>query len=686
MVTNVLSGETISLGEGKGDNWLPTWSSDGRYIAFLSDRDGSRQAKLWVWEMQTHKLRKISDVSIRTSEIQWASNSQILTTTWSGATGPDDDSACKETAGRDPSGSADRTESPTVVIYGSDQEHHGNEQGSGADPWNLDTDIRDIALLDIADGKMRVLSRRFRICTFLLSPDRSQVAFTSEKNFEKPGSQQIRFDLGVITLATGEIRIVASNVRLDVAGRSFTWSADSSQLVFQAGGPLEQTGDCYLVTAKGGEVRNLTSLPQQRDASPGYRFPPVWDQRRQQIYFLRDGILWKASTQRGGGSELARIAERHILRIIAQQHSLSNGTNSIIVLTDDRTRKQNGFYKIDPATGKSTVLLERGERYWASNEEGFQGISSNAEQLVYPAQDARHPLDLWVTDVNFAHPRRLTHINPDIDDYRLGEARLVHWRSLDGDKLSGALLLPPHYEPDQKYPLIVLVYGGSSGSDDVNQFGFTGLGQPYNMQLFATRGYAVLAPDAPQHGATPMLDLAKTILPGVDKIVEMGIADPDRIGVMGHSYGGYSVLSLLVQTTRFKTAMVSDGFGDLVGAYGEMDSQGSAYQTSTASQGLMGGTPWEYRDKYIENSPMFYLDRIKTPVLIVHGGADTVVAPFLADEVFVALRRLGVPVVYAKYAGENHYPYIWSRRNQLDLCNRMISWFDRLLGGDVQRN
>jgi dipeptidyl aminopeptidase/acylaminoacyl peptidase len=113
-----------------------------------------------------------------------------------------------------------------------------------------------------------------------------------------------------------------------------------------------------------------------------------------------------------------------------------------------------------------------------------------------------------------------------------------------------------------------------------------------------------------------------------------------------------------------------------------MDREGSAYGIAIAEggQNRMGGDPWEYRDRYIENSPALYFDRVETPVLVVHGGNDTEVAPFLADEVFVTLRRLGKQVVYAKYIGEDHSPDTWSAENQLDLGNRVVDWFNRFLG------
>ena len=172
-----------------------------------------------------------------------------------------------------------------------------------------------------------------------------------------------------------------------------------------------------------------------------------------------------------------------------------------------------------------------------------------------------------------------------------------------------------------------------------------------------------------------MRDLAKTVLPGVNKAIDLGIADPERLGIMGASYGGYSTLALITQTTRFKAAVMHAGFGNLISDYGEMMRDGSARSITLAENGQtrMGGTPWQYRDRFIENSPVFYLDRVQTPLLITHGSKDNAVPPFLGDEIFVGLRRLGKEVTYAKYEGEDHtltnYP------NQVDYLNRVFSWF-----------
>jgi len=197
--------------------------------------------------------------------------------------------------------------------------------------------------------------------------------------------------------------------------------------------------------------------------------------------------------------------------------------------------------------------------------------------------------------------------------------------------------------------------------------------------VLATRGYAVLYPDTPIHPGTIMQDISKTVLPGVNKLIELGIADPDRLGVTGQSLGGYGTLSLIVQTNRFKAALMDAGLGNLTSSYGEMGKDGSSYAIGIWENNsrIQLGTPWTSRDRYIENSPVFYLDRVETPLLITHGSEDFAVAPFLAEEIFVDLRRLGKTVVYVKYEGEGHG--LENYQNQLDFIERMINWFDKYL-------
>jgi dipeptidyl aminopeptidase/acylaminoacyl peptidase len=549
-----------------------------------------------------------------------------------------------------------------------------------SDPWSLDGKLRELILIDIPSGKATTIVHGKRIAAYALSPDGSRIVYTLPKRFERPGSQQILFDLGVVTIAADHVRLVASNIRLGFDGASFSWSPDSLRLAFQAGGVEERTYDCFVVSLEDGSLRNVSMLAAMRKPSYYKGTRPLWGTNGKSVYFLREGVLWQASKGQAGAHKAGRVRGQEIVRLIPKAANLLwtlDGDRSTIVVTHDRFGKQDGFYKIDLGSGETTKLLERGQCYTCTNVSEQFVVARDGQQVAFFAQDARQDSALWVSAPGFESPRRLTHLNPQFDQYELGSARPINWLSTDGARLYGALLLPAGYQKGKRYPLILWVYGGELLSDDCDHFGLVGPG-PFNMQLLATRGYAVLLPDAPQHLGTPMIDLAKTVLPGVNKVIEMGIADQDRLGIMGQSYGGYSTLSLIVQTDRFRAAVESDGYADLVGYYGEMDRSGAAFGTSIAEggQGLIGGQPWQLPSRYFENSPIYYLDRVQTPLLIMHGTEDTTVAPFLGDQVFVGLRRLGKEVEYAKYDGEGHSPPYWSYKNQVDFCNRMMNWFE----------
>jgi dipeptidyl aminopeptidase/acylaminoacyl peptidase len=546
---------------------------------------------------------------------------------------------------------------------------------------NLNLRLRDLAAIDVVTGNARILVRDKRIGTFLLSPDGSRLAYTVPKCFEKPSSQQILFDLRILALATAEDRLAASNVRLNYDGSQFNWSPESLHLVYRTYGPEERINDCFLVSADREGSQNLTNLPPRKmGVEP---VAPLWSPDATAVYFIRDGSLCSASIGEPRSAEVASVPGRKITQVVARIPNLlwsTDGGLSTVVVTHDEAQKQDGFYKIDIRSGTSAKLAENGKCYTCMNvnDGGFNGVAQ--DEIVYFSEDVQHEANLWTSDPSFRTPRQLTHLNPQFDKYRMGEPRLISWLNNDGVTLHGALLLPAGFREGIRYPLLVWVYGGESLSNHFNQFGFEGSGT-FNMQLFATRGYAVLFPDAPLHLGTPIADLGKAVLPGVNKAIEIGIADPERLGLMGHSFGGYSTLALLVQTRRFKAAVEADGMGDLFGLYGEMSKSGTAYGASVLEHGqvLMGGTPWEFRDRYAENSPIFYLDRIETPLLLVHASEDLAVAPFLGDEVFVGLRRLGKRAVYAKYSGEDHSPLQWSYANQLDFCNRVLAWFDKYL-------
>ena len=684
-IAETKSGRSINLTEGKGSSWNPVWSPDGNYLAFYSDRGGF--AGLWVWDKPTRNLRQVSTAIVRTfngfETVGWTPDSKrVLTKVLP------ENMTIKQAndlfiTPLESRKDLPKEEGSSVVVYSS--------SGSSGEKTQIPAShsdlivrgrtglyLSDVALIDVISGEVKRLARAVKAVECRVSPEGNNIACTIAKG-ARVNTQQFLFDLMVVSLTTLRAHVVAENVAQPFA--LLNWSPDGKSLGYVTTGAstyggTNSKGDYYIVPIEGAKPRNLTA-GSNVDFS-AFTATPLWDAKGESIYALGAGTVWKISLKVGTVSELAKIPNRQILDIITPSKSSrfwSPDDQSLYVITRDDMKKQQGIFKVDLMTGESTKLLEENREYVKSTAFSMD-VTADATKIVYITEDSQNGKDIWTADVDFRNPKRVTTINPEIDRYLMGNTQLVEWRSSDGEQLHGSLLLPADYERGKKYPMIVLLYAGDYLSNGLNHFGGSFSGEEiWNMQLLATRGYAVLFPDVPMRHGSRMEDVAKAVMTGVDKVVEMGIADNDRVGVMGHSYGGYSALSLIVQTTRFKAAVSSGGIANLLSHYTQMsDGTSIAIGWAEKGQGGMGGTPWEFREKYIENSPFFYLDRVQTPLLILHGEED---GAYRADEVFVSLRRLGKEVVYAKYKGESHN--LKGYANQIDFSNRMISWFDKWL-------
>lgn len=679
-VVSLATGTSTVVTKGVGAGWSPSWSPNGAYLAFLSS-GGEEQAHLWTWEVATNQAKKASDIAIRGIQMQWMEDSRrVLLTVLPKERDP------SEYAPEPPEGGDAKlrgSEDSTVRVYRAHAVSNPKETPSPADPWNLDRSLRDLAIVNIVNGQVQIVAHGNRIATFRLAPDHSHVAFTIPKRFAMPGSQQILFDLVAVDLERKATRVVASDLRLDYDGGQFAWSPDSRLLSFRSAETEEQRRDYFVADLAKELIRNVSSLPAAKTSARPRGVIPLWD-RQAHLYFVYDGALWRASATGTKAAEVARIPHRQVTHLIQDSAGLlwnPEGGNSTVLMTHDDSEEQDGLYKVALDTGTTKSLVEGHECYTCENvsEEQLTTVLPGDAAVAYFAQDGAHPGDLWSLDIPSQKTRKLTRLNPQLEQYASSSPQMIRWLSDDGEELRGALLPPADYKTGTRYPLVVYVYGGSRLSEDINRFGLAD-GGPFNMQLLASRGFAVLLPDSPLHLGTPMADIAKTILPGINKAVEIGLADPSRIGVMGVSNGGYTTLALITQTKRFRAAIEVSGTSDLIGHYGQMDQSGTSFGTSLErGYDALGGSPWEYRDRYVENSPFFYLDRVETPLLIVHGSSDPIVSAFLGDQIFVALRRLGKEVEFARYDGEEHSAPNWRYTNQVDLTTRMLQWLDRFL-------
>ena len=645
LISNTKTGQTINISSGQGANWGPSWSPDGKSLGFYSDRSG--KAHVWIWERSTGKLRALTTAVVHArswlEKIFWTPDSRQVLTKITGNTQTFD---CFDgTTKREPFDPAARS------IYES-------ESSAVKLPSSMDSFLGDLAILDSHTGGVRRIVKQEKIVVYSLSPSGDRIVYASPTQVRPDNQLLYTYNLSVVSLSSGQIERV-KDFSPGVPSLPASWSPDGQTITYIS------DGECFLWSP--GEQ------PRKVSASARVRFiqTPLWDKHGRTMYVLGDNKIWRIPTTEAKATAITATWNRQIRSIVSRhdgQQIWSPDGASIYVNTSNSVTKQEGFYRVDTRTGDFSKLLEAD----ISISPMLRGVSNDDELMIYASENARQELNLWVTNREFTGVRQLTHINPDLERYPAGDARLIDYSTPDGKKLKATLLLPANYQSNRRYPLVVWVYGGSMLSANVNRYGGSG-NEHYNLHLFSSRGYAVLLPDTPLTVGTPMQDLAKTVLPAVDKTIEMGIADPDRLGVMGASYGGYSTLALIVQTERFKAAVMDVGFGSLTSMYGALLKNGNALGTSWAEegQGRMGGPPWQFPERYVQNSPAFFLNKIETPLLISQGGMD--VSPFQADEIFVGLRRLGKKVVYVRYEYEGHG--VEHPSNRIDYWNRILEWF-----------
>lgn len=336
--------------------------------------------------------------------------------------------------------------------------------------------------------------------------------------------------------------------------------------------------------------------------------------------------------------------------------------------------KREAVFSFKYGQNKPSKLIEGDYQYGSFTK------ARDAEDLIYTKENFQTFPDILASDLSFKKTTRISDINPQQSDYSWGTIELVNWTSLEGELLEGMLVKPENFDPSKKYPLMVNFYEKSSNGLNNHRDPFPHR-STMNYSFYASRGYVIFNPNVHYGTGYPGEDAYNCVIPGITSLLEKGFIDKENIGVQGHSWGGYQIAHLLGETDIFKCAESGAPVVNMISAYGGIrwGSGLSRMFQYERTQSRIGGTLWEYPLRYIENSPIFTIDKVNTPVLIMHNDEDGAVPWYQGIEYFVALRRLGKPAWMLNYRGEPHWPL--KIQNRIDFNIRMSQFFDYYLKG-----
>ncbi len=336
-----------------------------------------------------------------------------------------------------------------------------------------------------------------------------------------------------------------------------------------------------------------------------------------------------------------------------------------------------GFDDLNINTLASTNLVEKDKIF-------SQPIKAqNADVLIWTQSDFSEFPDLNRSSLDFKNINRISDANPQQSNINWGTISLTHWTDFKGDTLQGMLVYPENFDKTKKYPVIIYFY--EKYSDRLHEYWTPAPSRSIvNFPFYASNGYIIFVPDITYSTGLPGKDAYNSVVSGTQHISNFEFVDKSKIAIQGQSWGGYQVAYLVTQTNLYKCAMGGAVVSNMTSAYGGIRWQSgmSRMFQYEQTQSRIGGTLWQMRDKYIENSPIFYADRVKTPLLLMHNDADGAVPWYQGIEYFVALRRLQKPVWLLNYNGDNHN--LTKFPNRVDLSIRMFQFFEHYLKGAAE--
>ncbi len=339
----------------------------------------------------------------------------------------------------------------------------------------------------------------------------------------------------------------------------------------------------------------------------------------------------------------------------------------------DKETKASGFARYDwkPELPPDLIMMD---------DARFTHLmkAKHADRFIFSKETFRLFPDIWYSTGDFPAARKISHANPQMLQYRWGSEHLISWINHHQDTLQGILYEPDKLDSSKPSPMLVYFY--ELNSDLLHRHHIP---EPRRSIIdpvyYVSNGYIVFIPDIKYRIGHPGQSALDCVNTGVDKVLKTGLVDSNRMGIQGQSWGGYEVAYIITQTHRFAAAMSGAPVSNMTSAYGGIrwgSGRSRMFQYET-TQSRIGYTLWDSLELYIENSPLFYVPQIETPVLIMHNDHDGSVPWYQGIEFFTALRRNHKKAWMLSYTGEEHN--LKRRPNRIDLTIRMQEFFDHYL-------
>jgi len=347
----------------------------------------------------------------------------------------------------------------------------------------------------------------------------------------------------------------------------------------------------------------------------------------------------------------------------------------MLLSTFHRIRKDGGLARIRYDKPGESQRLFSGPYHISRIQQ-----SKNGDRFIYHRESFQEFPELWASDRDFRKTLSLSDLGEQYDQFHSGSVELVRWKGADGEQYEGKLYLPAHRTMGDGLPMIVYFY--ERGSDHLHRFSpYTPSRSVINKRHYLSHGYAIFEPDIHYAIGAPGEDALRAVLSGTRHILKMGFIDSTRLGIQGQSWGGYQVAYIITQTHLFKAAMAGAAVSNMTSAYGAIRWESGMPRLFQYEQGQsrLGLNLWDTAgfQRYYNNSPLFFADRIHTPLLMMHNDNDGAVPWSQSVELYLALRRMGRPSWLLVYNNEAHNLRNWA--NRVDLSIRMKQFFDHYL-------